>query len=208
MAEHHKAHTLLLTRSVVWSIQNSSFKTRKPKLSSCCHSATTGKAVFLFFCFIFSSSVILRILLPWQLNVFCPSVRWHNRYIHLFVNLAFKRQIIFSQLLYIFKPLFGRRQNIAASRKQQPINHATQAVHCPGDTPALLITTTNEKVKLEASDKDWGTYSPSLLPLLITVSNVTTVWLETQRHIHRKTTQYERLGTGKAILLQCSLITL
>lgn len=152
--------------------------------------------------------MILYILLPWQLNVFCPSVWWHNRYIHLFVNLAFKRHNIFPTF-YVFKPLFRRRQNIAASRKQRPINHTAQAVHCPGDTPASLITTTNEKVKLEASDKDWGTYSLSLLPLLITVSSVTTLWLETQRHIHRKRkTQYERLGTGKAILLQCSLITL
>lgn len=141
----YRMQTLLMMRNMVWRISNWSFRTIKLRFSSCCCGITTGKTVLFFP--IFSSSLILYILLPWQLNIFCPSVWWQSRYIHLFMNLVFKRQIIFSQLLYVFKPLFGMKRNIAASWKQWSINHTAQAVHCPGDTPASLIATTNEKVE-------------------------------------------------------------
>lgn len=175
LQEGYRTQILLL---MVWRILSQSFRTTELNSAAAAMAQQLARQYF-FYIYISFSSALLYILLPWQLNTFCPSVWWQNRYIHLFRNLVFKRQIIFSQLLYVFKALFRKKQNIAASLKERSINHTTQALCCPGD--ALNITHRHHKWK--SQNGGWwqgpgnitlSTRSLPVLTLLITISNITT----------------------------------
>lgn len=157
----YRMQTLLMMRNMVWRISNWSFRTIKLRFSSCCCGITTGKTVLFFP--IFSSSLILYILLPWQLNIFCPSVWWQSRYIHLFMNLVFKRQIIFSQLLYVFKPLRNEAEYCSFSKTVVHKSHRPGSA-LPRRHSSITHCHHKWKSRTEAGDKDQETLPWAHIP--------------------------------------------